>query len=119
MFYNDVQIDDFLQSRNDFASTKQSLRFERNNFAENETPKIGLPFDDDINHLQNPCVVEVFDKSDQREHEILQYKDDTLPRGLTPLEELFDFNDVAKKPKMEPTETNVEECNIGGMKEPK
>ena len=33
--------------------------------------------------------------------------------GLVPLEELFDFNDVAKKPKMEPVETEVEECNIG------
>ena len=42
-----------------------------------------------------------------------------MPRGLTPLEELFDFNDVAKKPKIESTETNVEECNIGGMKEHK
>ena len=32
---------------------------------------------------------------------------------------MFDFNDVAKKPKMESTQSNVEECNIGGMKEPK
>ena len=119
VFDNDDQIDDFLQSRNDFASTKQSLRFERNNSAEKETPKTELSFDDDINHLQNPCVAKAFDKSDQRELEILQYKYDTLPRGLTPLEELFDFNDVAKKPKMESTETNVEEYNIGGMKEPK
>ena len=82
-----------------------------------ETPKTELPFDDDINHLQNSCVAELFDKSDQREFEILQYKNDTLPRGLTPLDDLFDFNDVAKKPKMESTETNVEECKIGGMKE--
>jgi len=39
--------------------------------------------------------VEIFDNLDQRELEVLQCKDDTLPRGLTPLEELFDFNDVA------------------------
>ena len=71
MFENDDQIDDFLQFKNDFASTKKSFRFEKNNSAEKETPKTKLSLDDDINHLQNPCVVEVFDKSDQRELEIL------------------------------------------------
>ena len=36
-----------------------------------------------------------------------------MPKGLVPLEELFDFNDVAKKPKLEPVEFEVEERNIG------
>ena len=36
-----------------------------------------------------------------------------------PLEELFGFNDVAKKPKLEPVETEVEECNIGSELKPK
>ena len=66
MFDNDDQIDDFLRSRNDFASIKQSLRFERNTSAEKETPKKKLPFDDDINHLKKYCVAELSDKSDQR-----------------------------------------------------
>ena len=61
----------------------------------------------------------MLDKLDQKDLEVLQCKDDTIPRGLTPLEELFDFNDVAKKPKMEPTETNVEEHNIGSLTKPK
>ena len=61
----------------------------------------------------------MFENLDQKDLEVLQCKDDTLPRGLAPLEELFDFNDVARKPKMESTETNVEECNIGSIKEPK
>ena len=61
----------------------------------------------------------MFENLDQRDLEVLQCKDDTLPRGLTPLEKLFYFNDVAKKPKIESTETNVEECNIGSIKEPK
>ena len=43
----------------------------------------------------------------------------SLPRGLAPLEELFDFNDVARKPKMESTKNDVEECNIGSVEEPK
>ena len=41
-----------------------------------------------------------------------------MPKGLAPLEELFDFNDVAKKPKLEPVETEVEECNIGSELKP-
>ena len=47
------------------------------------------------------------------ELETLRSIDQSFPKGLAPLEELFDFNDVAKKPKLEPIETEVEECNIG------
>ena len=32
---------------------------------------------------------------------------------------MFEFNDVAKNPKIEPTKTNVEECNIGSKERPK
>ena len=78
-----------------------------------------MSFTDDIYFLENPYKAELFENLDQRDLEVLQCKDDTLPRGLTPLEEIFYFNDVAKKPKMEPIETNVEEYNIGSMKEPK
>lgn len=95
MFESDEQIDDFLQSRNEFASTKQSLRLEIDDFTENETPKIDFSSNADIKLIKNPYDVEIFDNLDQRELEVLQCKDDTLPRGLTPLEELFDFNDVA------------------------
>ena len=56
---------------------------------------------------------------DQRYLEVLECKNGSIPRGLSPLEHLFDFNDVAKEPKMEPVETNVEEHNIGSLTEPK
>jgi len=36
-----------------------------------------------------------------------------LPKGLTPLEDLFDFNDIPKKPKMEPLKANIEDYNLG------
>jgi hypothetical protein len=39
--------------------------------------------------------------------EILQLKDNIFHRGLVPLEELFDFDDVAKKPKIVPTRKEV------------
>ena len=40
-------------------------------------------------------------------------------KGLVPLEDLFDSNDVARKPKMEPLRTNIEECNRGTEEKPK
>ena len=52
------------------------------------------------------------------ELETLDSKDDSFPSGLAPLEELFDFNDVAKKPKLELVETEVEEWNIGSELKP-
>ena len=44
--------------------------------------------------------------------EALQLKDNIIPRGLIPLEELFDQDDVARKPTF-PTEKRVEDVNLG------
>ena len=55
----------------------------------------------------------------KEESKVLHFRDNTLPRGLVPLEELFDFNDVARKPKMESTKANIEECNLSSEQEPK
>ena len=35
------------------------------------------------------------------------------------MEEIFDSNDVARSPKVVPSDVEVEECNIGTEKEPK
>ena len=45
--------------------------------------------------------------------DILQLKGNHIPRGMIPLEKLFDQNDVAKYPKMKPTEDSIEDKNIG------
>ena len=45
--------------------------------------------------------------------DIVQLKNNHIPRGLIPLEKLFDQNDVARDPKMKPTDDVVEEKNIG------
>ena len=42
-----------------------------------------------------------------------------LPRGLVMLEDLFNFNDVAKKMKIETNSKEVEDCNIGIEENPK
>ena len=56
---------------------------------------------------------------EKEEFEIFQLKDNMLPRGIVPLEDIFYFNDVAKNPKIELVGADVEECNIGSEQNPK
>jgi hypothetical protein len=51
--------------------------------------------------------------------EIIQLKNNCIPKRLVPLEKLFDNNDVAKNPKVTPNEGEAEYCNIGTEKEPR
>ena len=55
----------------------------------------------------------------EEELDLIDLKHNILPRGLTPLEDLFDSNDVPKRPKMEPVKSDIEECNIGKNEKPK
>ena len=50
---------------------------------------------------------------------IIQLKNNSFPKGLVPLEDLFDHNDVAKTPRVVPSETEVEDFNIGTTNDPK
>lgn len=50
---------------------------------------------------------------------ILHLKENILPRGLVPLEELFDQNDVAKRLQLAPVREGIEELNIGTIEHPK
>ena len=51
--------------------------------------------------------------------EIIQLKNNSFPKGLVPLEVLFDHNDVAKTPGVVPSDTEVEDLNIGITSDPK
>ena len=62
---------------------------------------------------------EEYEDAENEDIEVFPSKDKNIPRGLAPLEDLFDFNDVAKKPTVEYTESDVEECNIGTEDKPK
>ena len=42
-----------------------------------------------------------------------------IPRGLVPLENIFDQNDVARDPKMKPVDDVIEEKNIGTKENPR
>ena len=58
---------------------------------------VNNPLDESVHKLE---IHEIDPKKE--DFEILQLKDYVFPRGLAPLEDLFDFNDVGKKPKIEP-----------------
>ena len=51
--------------------------------------------------------------------EIIQLKNNCIPKGLVPLEKLFDNNDVERNPKVTPNDSEVEDCNIGIEQESK
>jgi hypothetical protein len=52
-------------------------------------------------------------------HKVLKIKNKFTPKGLVPLEQVFDKNDVPIKPTVLPQYANPEECNIGTKRDPK
>jgi len=69
----------------------------------------------EVDNLENVEIEEIMND----DPEILNLKINFLPKGLVPLEDLFDSNDVARKLKMEPLRLDIEECNIGMEEKPK
>lgn len=55
----------------------------------------------------------------EEETEVINLKDNHLPKGLTPLEDMFDSNDISNKHKMEPLKADIEEYNLGTRDNPK
>jgi hypothetical protein len=53
------------------------------------------------------------------ENDIVQLPSNHTPRGLVPLERIFDRNDVALKGKISEDEADTTQCNIGTGNEPK
>ena len=45
--------------------------------------------------------------------EVLQLKNNCVPKGLIPLEKNFDQNDFFKYPRMQANNEEIETCNIG------
>lgn len=90
VFQDDEEIDDFLQNKGKFKDTSIDVEYD------------GGEDDVQINQM-----------------EVLQLKYNIIPKGLIPLEELFDQDDVARKPTLQPTEKGVEEVNIGTTANPK
>jgi hypothetical protein len=45
--------------------------------------------------------------------DIVQLKNNIIPKGLVPLEKIFDNNDVTRNPKITTNDEDIEDCNIG------
>ena len=101
-----------MQFRNEFELNSSDSDYDTNcsekNFLGEEEP---FPELANINFLTSKLKnkTELTAELETEELETLQSKDESLPSSLAPLEELFDFNDVAKKRKLEPVETEVED----------
>ena len=59
------------------------------------------------------------DVTAEAEDEVIDLKENFLPTGLTPLEDIFDSNGIPRKPKMQPLDAAIEDCNIGIGEKPK
>ena len=68
-----------------------------------------------IEQLKQICLEETA----KAEDEFIDLKGNVLPASLTPLEDMFDDNDVPKKQKMEPLNAAIEEHNIGTTEHPR
>eukprot|EP00253_Pinus_taeda_P026870 PITA_26870 len=90
VFQDDVDINQFLQNKGKFKDTSI-----------------------DTEHVDGSDDIQV------SQMEVLQLKDNVIPKGLIPFEELFDQDDVARKPTLRPTKKGVEEVNIGLAENPK
>jgi len=60
-----------------------------------------------------------FEETTEGDIEVIELKDNFFPIGLTPLEDIFDSNDIPRKPKMQPLNAEIKDCNIGIAENPK
>ena len=96
VFEDDIEIKRFLESVDEF-------------FA--------LNIDQDLDSQTHPHADVFLNKI--ANHHIVQLPSNHIPKGLVPLEILFDINDVALKGKVSNDDVVVVECNIGTKRNPK
>lgn len=52
-------------------------------------------------------------------YEVLQLKNNSIPKGLIPLENIFEQNNVFKSPRLQADDEEIESCNLGTVAMPK
>ena len=122
VFENYTQINNFLTLQEEFSSinidtntmdhpeqvinkSEQTISAETANLILHPTT-----FDDkNVQELNQTHSNEITEAED----EVIELKDNFLPTGLTPLEDIVDSNDIPRKPKMQPMNAEIEDCNIG------
>jgi ribonuclease HI len=98
VFEDDSEIEKFLQSIDDFSASHID-----------EDPDFEGEPDRHFGEFSNKIV----------DHQIIQLPSNHIPRGLIPLERLFNGNDVAVGGRVSGDDADTTECNIGTPGEPK
>jgi hypothetical protein len=86
-------------------------------FLETVDEFFALHIDQDLGSEINPHVDDFLKKI--ANHNIVQLPSNHIPKGLVPLEKLFDKNDVAVKGKFLNEDVDVTKCNNGTKEDPK
>jgi ribonuclease HI/uncharacterized small protein (DUF1192 family) len=96
VFEDDQEIEKFLQSIDHFSASH---------------------IDEDPDEEPNRHPGELLNKV--ADHQIIQLPSNHMPRGMVPLERLFDGNDVVIKGRIAGDDADTTECNIGTSEEPR
>ena len=128
VFEDDAQINNFLTLQQEFSSlnidmdamddSQQKLNQNEQIITAKSAKQLLHPTIFDAKNMQELRQIHSREIA-ETEAEIIDLKDNFLPAGLTPLEDIFDANDVPTKPKMQPLNTAIEDCNIGTAEKPK
>ena len=128
VFEDDTQINEFLTLQEEFSSLNidENAMDNSQQMANKSQQTISAEAAKEILHLttfDNNNIQELkqmnFDEIAEAEAEVIELKDNFFPTGLTPLEDIFDSNDIPRKPKMQPLNAAIEYCNIGTISNPK
>ena len=96
MFENDEELSKFLQLVDEFSD----IHIDQENLNMEESKQLKL-------------------KDKATEKNIVQLPSNYIPRGLVPLEKLFDHNDIPFKPAKGELDPAIQEQNIGSQSHPK
>ena len=128
VFENDTRINNFLTLQEEFSGlnidentmddSQQVASKNEQTISAEAAKQILHPTTFDDKNIQELKQMN-FDEIAEAEAKVIELKDNFLPTGLTPLEDIFDSNDIPSKPKMQPLNAAIEDCNIGTIENPK
>lgn len=122
VFENDAQINNFLILQQEFSGLNidvdvidyphQQVNQHQQTILAEAANQILHPTTFDNKNVQELKQMNL-DVIAEAEAEVIDLKDNFLPTGLTPLEDIFESNDIPRKSKMQPLNAAIENCNIG------
>lgn len=128
MFEDDTEINNFLTLQQEFSGSnidvdaiddpQQQINQHQQIISAETASQILYPTTFHHKNVQDLKQINP-DEIAEAEAEVIELKDNFLPTCLTPLEDIFDSNDIPRKPKMQPLNAAIEDCNIGTVQNPK